>query len=251
MKIAVVGDSCTDRYVYGSCERLSPEGPVPILGKKYQHDIGGMSLNVYNNLVNMIGSETLTLYSNNHKNMEKVRFVDEKTNQLLLRVDINDQCNRISEATKMDIKEKAYDAIVVSDYCKGYMTDEDIIELGMCAPVSFLDSKRKLTKDIVGAFNSIKLNEYECKLNKQLVDKYTKKFVVTLGSKGVMFLNDILPPPKVLQTYDVSGAGDTFLAGIVSRLMQQDTIYNAIDFAQQCANKVIQERGTCVYKKGE
>ena len=131
MKIAVVGDSCTDRYVYGSCERLSPEGPVPILGKKYQHDIGGMSLNVYNNLVNMIGSETLTLYSNNHKNMEKVRFVDEKTNQLLLRVDINDQCNRISEATKMDIKEKAYDAIVVSDYCKGYMTDEDIIELGM------------------------------------------------------------------------------------------------------------------------
>ena len=61
MKIAVVGDSCTDKYVYGSCERLSPEGPVPILVKKYQHDIGGMSLNVYNNLVNMIGSETLTL----------------------------------------------------------------------------------------------------------------------------------------------------------------------------------------------
>ena len=55
-------------------------------------------------------------------------------------------------------------------------------------------------------------------------------------------------PPKILQTYDVSGAGDTFLAAIVSELMYGQDMDNAIKFAQRCCNKVIQERGTCVYK---
>ena len=56
-------------------------------------------------------------------------------------------------------------------------------------------------------------------------------------------------PPKVLQTYDVSGAGDTFLAAVVSKVMDSSGIDEAIKFAQECCNKVIQERGTCVYKK--
>ena len=30
-KILVIGDVCTDVYVFGKCERLSQESPVPIL----------------------------------------------------------------------------------------------------------------------------------------------------------------------------------------------------------------------------
>ena len=30
-KVLLIGDSCTDEYVYGTCERLNPEAPVPIL----------------------------------------------------------------------------------------------------------------------------------------------------------------------------------------------------------------------------
>jgi D-beta-D-heptose 7-phosphate kinase/D-beta-D-heptose 1-phosphate adenosyltransferase len=246
MKIVVVGDSCTDIYVYGSCHRLCPEGPVPVLNKTYQVDAGGMALNVFNNLQTFFGNN-IDMYSN-HNNMMKVRYVDEKTNQLLLRVDHNDSCDRISEASIENIKQEKYDAIIVSDYCKGFMTDKDIIDLGLSSSISFLDSKRTLTKEIVGAFNLIKLNEYEYKVNKELVDRYMKKFVVTLGSKGVMFLGKIYSPPKVLQTYDVSGAGDTFLAALVSKLINGEDIITAINFAQSCCNKVIQERGTCVYK---
>ena len=32
-KVLLIGDSCTDEYVYGICERLNPEAPVPILKK--------------------------------------------------------------------------------------------------------------------------------------------------------------------------------------------------------------------------
>ena len=31
IKFLVIGDSCTDVHIYGKCNRLSPEAPVPIL----------------------------------------------------------------------------------------------------------------------------------------------------------------------------------------------------------------------------
>ena len=247
MNIAVVGDSCTDIYVYGSCHRLCPEGPVPVLNKTHQVDSGGMALNVFNNLQTFFGNN-VDLYSN-HNHMMKVRYVDEKTNQLLLRVDHNDSCDRISEASIENIKREKYDAAVVSDYCKGFLINEDLVELGRSSPLSFLDSKRKLTPDIVFSYNLIKLNEYEYSQNIKLVKESPKRFIITLGSKGVMFMDKIFPPPKLLQTYDVSGAGDTFLAAIVYQVMENNGIETAIQFAQGCCNKVIQKRGTCVYKK--
>ena len=248
MKIAIVGDACKDIYVYGACDRLCPEGPVPVLNKMHQIEAGGMALNVFNNLKTFFADD-VKFYSNDIYNMQKVRYVDEKTNQLLLRVDHNDTCDRITEETIQEIKDENYDAIVVSDYCKGFMIDEDLIELGNAAPISFLDSKRKLTTDVALSYNLIKLNEYEYNQNIKLVKASPKRFVITLGSKGVMFLSQRYEPPKVLQTYDVSGAGDTFLAAVVSKVMDNQGIDVAIKFAQECCNKVIQERGTCVYKK--
>lgn len=248
MNIAIVGDACTDIYVYGACDRLCPEGPVPVLNKMHQIETGGMALNVFNNLQTFFRNN-VNLYSNNTHSMQKVRYVDEKTNQLLLRVDHNDNCDRIHESTIQEIKDKKYDAIVVSDYCKGFMTEEDLIALGQAAPISFLDSKRKLTPDIALSYNLIKLNEYEYNQNVKLVKSHPKRFIITLGSKGVRFMDVKFDPPKVLQTYDVSGAGDTFLAAVVSKIMDSSGIDAAIKFAQECCNKVIQERGTCVYKK--
>ena len=30
MKILVIGDSCHDVFVYGKCDRICPEAPVPV-----------------------------------------------------------------------------------------------------------------------------------------------------------------------------------------------------------------------------
>ena len=75
MKIAIVGDACTDIYVYGSCDRLCPEGPVPVLNKIHQIDSGGMALNVFNNLKTFFG-EDVDFYSNDLHNILKVRYVE-------------------------------------------------------------------------------------------------------------------------------------------------------------------------------
>ena len=39
MKIAVIGDACTDKYIYGSCDRLCPEGPVAVMKSRHENSI--------------------------------------------------------------------------------------------------------------------------------------------------------------------------------------------------------------------
>ncbi len=46
MKILVIGDSCTDVFIYGYTRRLCPEGPVPILEPSRTITNQGMAGNV-------------------------------------------------------------------------------------------------------------------------------------------------------------------------------------------------------------
>ena len=50
-KVLLIGDSCTDEYVYGTCERLNPEAPVPILKFNRKETNDGMAMNVRKNLM--------------------------------------------------------------------------------------------------------------------------------------------------------------------------------------------------------
>ena len=50
MKMLVVGDSCTDVFVYGDIKRLSPEAPVPVFNPIKEKSNGGMAKNVVNNV---------------------------------------------------------------------------------------------------------------------------------------------------------------------------------------------------------
>ena len=50
-KVLLIGDSCVDEYVYGICERLNPEAPVPVLHQKEIKTQKGMAWNVRENLL--------------------------------------------------------------------------------------------------------------------------------------------------------------------------------------------------------
>ena len=49
-RILVVGDACLDEYHFGSCDRLSPEAPVPVFKREKYESKQGMCLNVAANL---------------------------------------------------------------------------------------------------------------------------------------------------------------------------------------------------------
>ena len=46
-----------------------------------------------------------------------------------------------------------------------------------------------------------------------------------------------------MEVKDNSGAGDTFIAGLVAQYLFDGNINEAIRFANRCATKVVQKRG--------
>ena len=81
-KILIIGDSCTDVFIYGDINRICPEAPVPVLKPTHTTENGGMSKNVQRN-IEVLGCETNIITNDN--DIRKVRYVDNSSNQLVLR----------------------------------------------------------------------------------------------------------------------------------------------------------------------
>ena len=238
MKILVIGDSCVDEFIYCDIERICPEAPVPVLKPIKSSGNGGMADNVVENLKSL-GAEVDII--TNDQIIQKTRYIDNRSGQMVMRVDEHDKCERF----KGPYETVDYDAIIISDYCKGFLTEQDIeafAERAKC-PV-FLDTKKQLGKwceDI----DFIKINEFEHKKNFERLPNYPfilNKMIVTIGSKGCKYKDEIYPVPEV-SVKDVSGAGDTFLAALVVAYLKDYDIKKAITFANECATKVVQKRG--------
>ena len=86
MNIVVIGECCKDIYIYGSCNRLCPEGPVPVFTPSYREEYSGMAGNTYANLKQMCSDEheveLVCQFHSHHSPMIKTRYVDEVSNQL-------------------------------------------------------------------------------------------------------------------------------------------------------------------------
>ena len=255
MNILVIGDSCDDVFVYGVIERMSPEAPVPVLQPTNKTSNGGMSKNVYNNLKALDVQTTLIT---NKEKIIKTRYVDEGYNQMVLRVDTNDKCRQIDEALRMNIcnnqyQNKTYDAIVISDYCKGFLTKSDIESICKSNTNVFLDTKKDLG-DWIKFANFIKINNYEHRRNLKYITNnlvnLKEKLIMTRGKYGCIFDGKTFEVDEVL-VRDVSGAGDTFLAGLVVEYLRTNDIVKAIHFAQKCSTIAVQKHGVSVVTKEE
>jgi sugar/nucleoside kinase (ribokinase family) len=63
-----------------------------------------------------------------------------------------------------------------------------------------------------------------------------------MGSLGSKYKDKLFPVIEV-SVKDVSGAGDTFLSGLVSEYIKTNNIDKSIKFANKCATIVVQQRG--------
>ena len=231
-KILLIGDSCTDEYVYGTCVRLNPEAPVPILKFNRKEITKGMAWNVRENLMSF-GMDVYII--TNQESITKTRYIDEKYNQQILRVDNESPLNPMD----YELPEEDFDALVISDYDKGFLTEDKLFELveWFDGPV-FIDSKKtKLPKKSC----YVKINEDEH--NK--LDKPSKNLIVTKGGKGAEYKGKLYPGEKV-DVFDAVGAGDTFLSALVYFYLLYDKIEKAIPYANKAAAIAVQNFGTYV-----
>ena len=235
LKVLLIGDSCTDEYVYGSCERLNPEAPVPILKFNRKETKKGMAWNVREN-IESFGIEVYMI--TNQETITKTRYIDEKYNQQILRVDNEPELKPM----EYDLPDGHFDALVISDYDKGFLSNEKVFELveWFNGPV-FIDSKKtKLPKE--SCF--VKINDLEF----SKLDNPADNLIITRGSKGAEYRGELYPGEKV-DIFDAVGAGDTFLSALVYFYLKYGKIEEAIPYANKAAAIAVSNFGTYILTK--
>jgi D-beta-D-heptose 7-phosphate kinase/D-beta-D-heptose 1-phosphate adenosyltransferase len=219
-------------------DRISPEAPVPVLKIINTYELPGMSANVHLNLKNLnIDAD----FVHNDICITKTRFIDKRSGQHLLRVDSED--NVVQWSGKAPAPLNSYDAIVISDYNKGFLTYEHIENIisSVTCPV-FIDTKKQDLSRFSASWVYVKINELEYK-NRFSVPM---NLIVTLGDKGAMLRTrccDELFETKEVEVMDVCGAGDTFLAALTAQYLFTKDIGKSILFANVAAGLTVQHRG--------
>ena len=196
-------------------------------------------MNVKSNLQSLGASVNIHTNSN-WKNITKTRFNDVKTNHMFMRQDCN--ATNYKKARIKNINFDKYDAVVISDYNKGFLKEEDIEFICSKHDCTFLDTK-KILGDWCKNIKFIKINIYEYNRTKKFIDnELEEKMIITMGSEGCKYNGIIYSVPEVEIT-DVSGAGDTFVAGLCYEYVRTKDIDASIIYANHCATKVVQKRG--------
>lgn len=222
MKILLVGDSCEDEYIYGRCEGISPEAPVPIMKFSRVETKAGMAGNVCLNL-QAFGLD-ITFLTNSEK-ITKTRFIDDRTNNQILQVDNDEKVKPLLLPVSTD----NFDAVVISDYDKGYITESKLFELADSSncPV-FICSKKSFLPNNENCFVIINENEYE-RLNSNL---YVDNLIIIKGSEGCIYKNTMYSSEKV-DIFDRIGRDNIFISTLVYGYLK----YNDIDKSLILANK--------------
>jgi len=253
LKVLVIGDSCLDVFEYGDCRRMCPEAPVPAFIPIHKKENFGMSMNVSKNLMEL--GILCDIVTNDSKPI-KIRYIDEASNQLIIRVDRNDIISPVKWSKLKEIKYNSYDAVIISDYNKGFLNADQIKFISQSHDLIFMDSKIKID-DWAQNIRYIKINEKEFWDNaKYLTTKYKNNIIVTTGKNGAKLVftnheNKLIekkfPIKREHPVRDLTGAGDTFLAALVYGYLTNDfNLDKSIKFANRCAAWAVTQKGVAI-----
>lgn len=245
-QVLVIGDACTDIRIAVDTRRKNPEFPeVPLLKAVSAPSTSkGMAWLVANSLIKL--GIKIVLETPPAHNEIKTRYIDNITGKQVCRIDtespFKNTTGKLSKGQRENllsgIYSYAFDAIVISDYCKGFISEEDIyLIVNACnrykVPV-FVDTKKKDLSCCSGAI--IKINQHEYTSLSDIPSLNTE-LIVTLGEQGVMhpaygLKPCFVPKDKYLSDYSIDpcGAGDFFLSGLVYGYLTQKDLNAAINY---------------------
>ena len=292
--ILVVGDLMIDHYLWGSCERISPEAPVQVVDIQKETTVLGGAGNVVNNLkalganvsVSSVmgdddnGKELVTMLHDidvDTKNLiiEEKRKTSKKSrviavSQQVLRYDKESKNNISKESTQKILESLAntitmYDAVILSDYGKGVLTQElsqGIIHLAKQHNVKVLvDPKGKDFSKYRGAYlltpnkkEAILATGIDIKDDESLKKALLKLknecdldvSLITLSEDGIATYEQEVKifPTVAKEVFDVTGAGDTVIASIAFALSVGKNLQETAAFANLAAGVVVGKIGS-------
>ncbi len=309
-RVLVVGDVMLDHFIWGNVARISPESPVPVVDFERESFMPGGAANVARNLTALgvttdifgsVGQDQAAaqlkdllkkqrigcgglLHTSNRCTSVKTRIVAHK--QQVVRVDHETRCSLDNKATDRLLKTlqaalPQADAVIVSDYGKGVVTDALLSNLKrLCRrhgvwlsldpkPVHPLDltglslitPNRKETLELAGLADETRNANPLADTNlmrattKLLADFQPAVLLVTLGDLGLLVCQHGRKPfhiPTVAQeVFDVSGAGDTVIATFTLAIATGASPAEAAVLANHAAGIVVGKIGTATVAREE
>jgi|CXWL01.1.fsa_nt_gi D-beta-D-heptose 7-phosphate kinase/D-beta-D-heptose 1-phosphate adenosyltransferase len=295
-RILVIGDVMLDRYWWGNVGRISPEAPVPVVRLENTTLAAGGAANVAVNiaglgaepiLVGVVGSDGEARLLNDvlatagvasgHLLSVASRPTTVKTrviahSQQVARID-QELDSDLDDSSQTELIEKlaslidSVNAIVVSDYAKGLLTDKILLALIESARSAnkkiLVDPKGKdygkyrgatmITPNKREAADACNLAEYHA----NIVDSAGPTLLNDLGLEAVLITQGELGmtlfsrgaqtthfPALARTVYDVTGAGDTVIATLATALGAGADLETGTNLANIAAGLVVEQIGT-------
>jgi rfaE bifunctional protein kinase chain/domain len=296
-RILVLGDLMVDKYIWGNVSRISPEAPIPVVQATNDTSCLGGAGNVCHNLQSLGASPILIGVVGKDKEGDWIRrnvadsrgiFVSKtrpttvKTriiahHQHVVRVDMEE--NKAISPQLMHrifrfIQEEKFDALIISDYNKGLVTDSLLQNLLAFTkqkniPV-FVDPKVEhflsfspVTLITPNHLEAERFVRHVCHSNEEieragetiLKKISTKYLILKRGEQGLsVFERGKRPlhvPTLAKEVYDVTGAGDTVIAVSSLALLSGASIQEAALLANIAAGVVVGKLGTATLNTDE
>jgi len=220
---------------------------------------------------------TAHLIVGSYPTITKQRFIENTYEQQLLRVDYENIYEKNDEYNKQIIKSLQGirpEYIVISDYNKGIINEDLILEVKSFAKknnIKILADIKPFNAKFFDGVYLLKPNFREfCEIIGQKIDNTEEQIVkrwsifvkemwsnlvVTRGSKWAILMRtnwtSLSVPTQAQQVFDVTGAGDTFIATIAWALASGHDLDTAIMFGNKASGVVVGKVGTAVITKKE
>lgn len=247
-------------------------GGEPFLISRLSND------NISKKIISLLNEKKIKhkIYINNkYSSSVKKRIVE--NNHQFLRIDdekfVNLSKHHENEIVKYIKKNiKSFDSLIISDYSKGLITKSLLKKI----IITFYKNKKKIFTDpksnnIENYENSNFIcpnhNEFnkflqfeKCTNNKKSIIELFKKskseaYIITKGSEGVTIIfkdgKKIDIPQKIINVYDVTGAGDTFIAYTTYLFSKNIDLINSVKIAIYACSKIVQKKHTSTLELNE
>jgi D-beta-D-heptose 7-phosphate kinase/D-beta-D-heptose 1-phosphate adenosyltransferase len=296
LRLLVLGDLMLDEYLWGQTGRISPEAPVQIVEVEEEELRLGGAGNVINNLAqlgcevhvagvvgdNQDGRTLRTMLEKMDVNCDALfhvadRLTSRKTRvlasrQQMIRIDRESRNSidpehedyLIEHLSKLSVP---YDAILVSDYLKGTVTNkvlQEIIAVGRDRGIPVIVDPKGTDYSRYAGATLLTPNRREAELASgiEIVDEERlmnageklcreldlELLVVTRSEEGMsLFYRDgkhIQLPTQAREVFDVSGAGDTVAALFAAGLAAGQSYADSARIANFGAGVVVGKLGT-------
>ena len=300
-RVLVIGDVIIDHFLWGTATRISPEAPVPVVNIQREELLLGGSANVLRNIVSLGGNGALCgIIGDDAMGRKTVELVEQlgvpaeglvvgqrpttvKTRvvaqgQQVVRFD-REQTGFPSRSSLDSLLHyleghvHTFDAVMVSDYAKGVVSEQLMIRLHQLLHAARRREKRKLPLIVdpkpanlhcfVGAtvitpnhHETMQMAGIRIEDERSLVaaarqirdDIGCEAVLITRGEAGMALLQAddelVTIPTMAKEVYDVTGAGDTVAATLALGLAAGCTMRAAAVLANHAAGIVVGKIGT-------